>query len=85
MNKEYCISVEAEINSELHKALLRYLNSHPYWDLNRVLNTSLSMFMMQNWSAKDGFGERDYNTCSRVYLNNLLQEHRTHLDYEQNN
>jgi len=84
MNKDYCISVEAEINSELHKVLLRYLNSHPYWDLNRVLNTSLSMFMMQNWCEVDGFQQHDYDTCSRVYLDNLLHEHLIHLHYEQN-
>ena len=37
MNRELCISVEAEIDSEIYKSLLKYLDRHPYWDLNRVL------------------------------------------------
>ncbi len=85
MNQEYCISIEAEINSELHKSLSRYLDCHPYWDLNRVLNASLSLFMMQNWSQENGLKKQDYDICTNVYLNSIFQEHRTHLRYEQNN
>ena len=85
MNQEYCVSVEAEINSELHKSLSRYLDSHPYWDLNRMLNASISMFIMQNWSEEDGLEQKDYDTCSRVYLDSIFDEHRTHVRYEQNN
>ena len=85
MNKEFCISVEAEIDSEIYQSLSKYLDRHPYWDLNRVFNTSLSLFMMQNWSQEDGRDKQDYETCTRVYLNNIFQEYRTHLRYEQNN
>ena len=85
MNQEYCISVEAEIDGELHKSLQRYLDSHPYWDLNRVLNASLSMFMMQNWQAENGFKQRDRDICSRVYLDSIFQEYRTYVHYEQRN
>ena len=85
MNQEYCVSVEAEINNELHKSLSRYLDSHPYWDLNRMLNASISMFIMQNWSQEDGLEQKDYDTCSRVYLDSIFDEHRTHVRYEQNN
>lgn len=85
MNQTSCISVEAEINSELHKSLLNYLDCHPYWDLNRVLNASLSLFMMQNWSQENGLKQQDYDTCSRVYLDSIFYEHHTHRRYEQNN
>ena len=85
MNQEYCISLEAEINSELHQSLARYLDCHPYWDLNRVLNASLSLFMMQNWSQENGLTKKDYDTCASVYLNSIFHEHRTHVFYEQNN
>lgn len=84
MNSEYCISLEAEINSEIHKSLLKYLDCHPYWDVNRVLNASLSLFMMQNWSRENGMETKDYETCSRVYLDNIFHEHYTHVRYEQN-
>ncbi len=85
MKQEYCISVEAEINSELHKSLLKYLDCHPYWDLNRVLNASLSLFMMQNWSPENGLEQQNYDICSRIYLNSIFDEHRMHRHYEQNN
>ena len=85
MNQEYCISLEAEINGELHKSLTKYLNCHPYWDLNRVLNASLSLFMMQNWSQENGLEKNDYDTCTRVYLDSIFQEYRRWARYEQNN
>jgi hypothetical protein len=85
MNQEYCISVEAEINSELHKSLLKYLDCHPYWDLNRVLNASVSLFMMQNWSSENGLEAKDYNICSRIYLNSIFDEYLTYRRYEENN
>lgn len=85
MNQESCISVEAEINSELHKSLAKYLDRHPYWDLNRVLNASLSLFMMQNWSHENGLEQQDYDICTRIYLNSIFHEHYTHLRYERDN
>ena len=85
MNQESCISVEAEINSELHKSLAKYLDYHPYWELNRVLNASLSLFMMQNWSRENGIEKCDYDICTRIYLDSIFHEHSTHMYYERNN
>lgn len=85
MSQENCISLEAEINSELHQSLLKYLDNHPYWDVNRVLNASLSLFMLQNWSQDKGLKTKDYDTCSRVYLDSIFHEHNNHVRYEQNN
>jgi hypothetical protein len=85
MNQEYCVSVEAEINNELHKSLLKYLDCHPYWDLNRVFNASLCLFMMQNWCAENGLEQKDYDICSRVYLNSIFDEYRMYRRYEENN
>jgi hypothetical protein len=85
MNQENCISLEAEVNIDLHETLLRYLDNHPYWDVNRVINASLSLFMMQNWSKEQGLKTKDYETCSQVYLDSVFQEYRTHLRYEQDN
>ena len=85
MNQEYCISLEAEIDSDLHQSLARYLDRHPYWDMNRVLNASLSLFMMQNWSREEGLEQQDYNICTKVYLDSIFKEYRTYQRYEQNN
>ena len=85
MSQENCISLEAEINSELHQSLLKYLDNHPYWDVNRVLNASLSLFMLQNWSEDKSLTTKDYDVCSRVYLDSIFQEHSTYTRYEQNN
>ena len=83
MTRESYISVETEIDGELHKSLAKYLDCHPYWDLNRVFNASLSLFMMQNWSHEEGIEKQDYDTCSRVYLDNIFHEYSTHLRYKQ--
>ena len=85
MSQEYCISLETEVDSELHKTLQKYLENHPYWDINRVINASLSLFMMQNWSKEKNMNNQDYDICIQVYLNSIFQEYRTHLHYEQNN
>ncbi|MBE9047847.1 DUF2811 domain-containing protein [Pleurocapsales cyanobacterium LEGE 10410] len=84
MNQENCISLEAEINSELHKSLQKYLDYHPYWDINRVLNASLSLFMMQNWRRDNGLDQQDSDTCTRIYLDSIFHEYYTHRHYEQN-
>ncbi|MEL6439958.1 MAG: DUF2811 domain-containing protein [Cyanobacteria bacterium J06621_8] len=83
MNQEYCISLEAEINQDLHQSLAKYLDCHPYWDLNRVLNASLSLFMMQNWSQENGFNKQDNDICAKVYLDSIFHEHHIHTIYEQ--
>jgi hypothetical protein len=49
-----------------------------------VLNASLSLFMMQNWSPENGLEQQNYDICSRVYLNSIFDEHRMHRRYEQN-
>lgn len=85
MSQENCISLEAEINGDLHQSLLKYLDNHPYWDVNRVLNASLSLFMLQNWSQDKGFKSQDSDICSRVYLDSIFKEHCTYIRYEQNN
>ncbi len=41
--------------------------------------------MMQNWSQENGLEKQDYDICTNVYLNSIFHEHRTHLQYEQNN
>lgn len=85
MNQVNCVSLEAEINSELHKSLQKYLNHHPYWDVNQVINASLSLFMLQNWSQDRGIDTKNYDICSKVYLDCIFHEHRNHLRYEENN
>ncbi|MEL6929829.1 MAG: DUF2811 domain-containing protein, partial [Cyanobacteria bacterium J06600_6] len=58
---------------------------HPYWDLNRVINASLSLFLLQNWHDEQGREHQDCDNCTRVYLDSIFQEYRTYLRYEQKN
>ncbi|MGV2826844.1 DUF2811 domain-containing protein [Myxosarcina sp. GI1(2024)] len=84
MNKKQPISVVAEINSELHQSLSRYLDSHPYWDLNKVFNVSLSLFMLQHWNGERAIEPDDVRICSRVYLDGIFAEHHTYNFYKGN-
>ncbi|WP_036482979.1 DUF2811 domain-containing protein [Myxosarcina sp. GI1] len=84
MNKEHYISVVAEIDPELHQSLSKYLDKHPCWDINKVFNASLSLFMLQNWQGENKIESEDMRTCSRVYLDSIFAEYCTYNYYKKN-
>ena len=74
MDNSNTISIVAEINADLHQAMLDYLDEHPYWDLTEVFNASLSLFMLQNWHSDRKMKAHNHRTCRQVYLDSVLQE-----------
>lgn len=72
MTNKYPISVVAEIDSELHESLLKFLDRHPYWDVNKLFNASLSLFMLQNGSGENAIDAEDYRICSKIYLDSIF-------------
>lgn len=58
------VSLLIEVPEPLHKALQDYLDTHPGWDQDRVINAALSLFLMQN-------GKRD-RAVSNIYLSTLF-------------
>ena len=53
------------MRNELVRSLRTYLDDHPDWDAQRVLDGALSLFLLQN-----GRGDR---AASRVYIETLFR------------
>ncbi len=68
MKSDSPITLSLEVNQEIHQSLLEFLDSHPNWDQNRIVNTSLSLFLIQN---SDCLSSKNYQACSRAYLHSV--------------
>lgn len=42
------VSILVEIPEDLHGVLTRYVETHPDWDLDRLLTAAMSLFLLQN-------------------------------------
>lgn len=58
------VSLVVDIPEVLYDSLQKHLESHARWDQSRVLQASLSLFLMQNGV--------DQKTISRLYLDCLF-------------
>lgn len=58
------ISTEVKIPEELHVATQQYLEQHPGWDHERIMQAALSLFLLQN-GARQG-------QVSELYLSSLF-------------
>ncbi|MEM9947992.1 MAG: DUF2811 domain-containing protein [Cyanobacteria bacterium P01_D01_bin.36] len=59
------ISTNVEILEPLHKAAQQFLEDHPDWNQDRIVQAALSLFLMQN-----GVNEAQVNS---VYLDSLFR------------
>lgn len=64
------VSLLVEIPEDLHQGFLRFLDSRPDWDQDRVMTAALSLFLLQNQPA--GKSERQAN--ARIYLDSLFKQ-----------
>ncbi len=67
------VSILAEIPEDLHQSLKCYLETHPSWDQDRVFSAALSLFLLQNGTAKTLESSQSDRACTRVYLESLFQ------------
>lgn len=75
------VSILAEIPEDLHHSLKRYLETNPNWDQDRVFAAALSLFLLQNGTAKTLEAQQSDSeallqanrACTRVYLESLFQ------------
>ncbi|MEM6255576.1 MAG: DUF2811 domain-containing protein [Cyanobacteria bacterium P01_D01_bin.156] len=58
------VSLMIEIPESLHESIQDYLNTHELWSQERVMQASLSLFLMQN-----GMSQPHVN---RLYLDSLF-------------
>lgn len=58
------ISTNIEIPENLHAAVQDYLDTHPAWDHDRVMQAALSLFLVQNGV--------DQPSVNSLYLDSLF-------------
>ena len=58
------VSTVVELPESLHLSVQEYLETHKYWDQERVMQAALSLFLMQNGVNNPG--------VNRTYLETLF-------------
>ncbi len=65
MKPEPNITLSVEIESQIHSGIQEFLEDNSDWDQNRVINTSVSLFLIQN---PQFISPKSYQACSQAYL-----------------
>ena len=58
------ISVKCELQENLQKAMIEFVEEHPNWDQYRILQAAIAGFLMEK-----GFHNRD---LTRLYIGNMF-------------
>ena len=77
-SQQKSITLSVEIDENIYQCMQDYLNSNSQWDIEAVLNASLSLFLMQNHAS---IQTADYRVCSQKYLRSICHTSR---HYSQN-
>ncbi len=62
------ISLNIEIDSEIHSGIQEFLEHNDTWDQNRLFRTSVSLFLIQN---PQFISSQSYQVCSQAYLHSI--------------
>ena len=62
--KDEVISFKCELQENLQKAMIEFLEEHPNWDQYRIIQAAIAGFLMQK-----GFQNRD---LTRLYIGNMF-------------
>ena len=62
------VALSVEIDENIYQCMQDYLNSNSQWNVETVLNASLSLFLIQNHRQIDS---DDYKACSQKYLRSI--------------
>ena len=66
------VSLLAEIPSHLHDGLQLYLENHPSWDFDKVMESAIALFLIQNGSSLDSETSQLHRKAVRTYLDNMV-------------
>lgn len=66
------VSCLVELQEPLHDQVARFLEEHPNWDCDRVFNTALSLFLLQNHSNL-----MEARRSARIYIEGMFSLTRT--------
>ena len=62
------VTLSVEIDEKIYQCMQDYLISNSQWNVQAVLNASLSLFLIQNHRQIDS---KDYKACSQKYIHSI--------------
>lgn len=62
------IALSVELEEEIYDCMQDFLTSNPSWSQRRLINASMSLFLIQNHST---IKPQDYRACSQQYLHSV--------------
>ena len=68
MEPQSTVSLNIEIDSEIHSGIKEFLEHNSTWDQNRVFKTGVSLFLIQN---PQFISSQSNKACSQAYLHSI--------------
>ncbi|MDJ0902749.1 MAG: DUF2811 domain-containing protein [Xenococcus sp. MO_188.B8] len=68
MKPRSTVSLNIEIDSEIHSGIKEFLEHNSTWDQNRVIKTGISLFLIQN---PQFISSQSNRACSQAYLHSI--------------
>ena len=68
MKPRSTVSLNIEIDAEIHSGIKQFLEHNPSWDQNRFFKTSVSLFLIQN---PEFITPKINKVCSQAYLHSI--------------
>lgn len=62
------ITLNIEIDEVLYNGIAEFINSNEDWDRDKIINTSLSLFLLQN---SNSVSNQTYQASSKTYLHSV--------------
>ena len=68
MTHQNTVSLNIELDAEIHSGIKQFLDRNSTWDQNRFFRTSVALFLIQN---PDFISPRINRVCSQAYLHSI--------------
>lgn len=62
------VTLSVEVNENIYNCMQDFLASNPQWDQKKLINASISSFLMQNHTQMT---PKAYQDCSKIYLRSI--------------
>ncbi len=68
MDLHSTVTLSVELKEVIQNSMREFLDSHPGWDQNRVINAGVALFLIQNLP---NLSSGNYQACSQAYLQSV--------------
>ncbi len=67
-SQQVIVPLSVEVNENIYNCMQDFLASNPQWNRERLINASISLFLMQNHKS---IKTKNYQDCSQTYLHSI--------------